>query len=216
MLDLDAERAGVQVGREQKVWRAEEVVRSRVDALAVSRHDAPSDPDPVGAQGQPAITIETLDVGRWFREHALTVHGAGGAGYWTLVYDIRADEALPALEVAMADSIRRPELALRLQSAMAATYLVVAVIGIVVAVFALQNGTPATVRFIVWNLEGVPLAGLILGAFVAGLVIAGVPLGIQRWRSRSHAQRLEARVRDLEGMTVQRNTPPATPPGAAP
>jgi hypothetical protein len=95
MLDLDAERAGARVGREQKVRRAE-VVRSGVDATAVSRHNAPNDPDPVGAQGQPAITIETLDVGRWASEHALTVHGAGGAGYWTLVYDIRADEALEA------------------------------------------------------------------------------------------------------------------------
>lgn len=99
---------------------------------------------------------------------------------------------------------------------MAATYLVVAVLGAVVAVFALQNGTPATVRFFVWTLEGVPLAGLILGAFVAGLVIAGVPLGIQRWRARAHARRLETRVRNLEGMTVQRDTPPTTSPDAAP
>ena len=64
MLDLDAERAGVQVGREQKVRRAEEVVRRGIDAPAVSRHNAPNDADPVGAQGQPAITIETLEVGR--------------------------------------------------------------------------------------------------------------------------------------------------------
>jgi len=63
MLDLDAERAGARVGREQEVRRAEEVIRRRVDAPAVGRHDAPRDSDPVGAQGQPAITIETLDVG---------------------------------------------------------------------------------------------------------------------------------------------------------
>jgi hypothetical protein len=92
-LDLDAERAGARVGREQKVRGAEEVVRSGVDAIAVSGYNAPSDPDPVGAQGQPAITIETLDVGRWSSKHVLTVHGARGAGYWTLVYDTRADES---------------------------------------------------------------------------------------------------------------------------
>jgi hypothetical protein len=85
MLDLDAQRASARVGGEQEVRRAEEVVRGGVDAVAVGGHNAPGDPDPVGAQGQPAITIETLDPGRWFGEHALTVHEAGGAGYWTLV-----------------------------------------------------------------------------------------------------------------------------------
>ena len=89
---------------------------------------------------------------------------------------------------------------------MAAVYLVVAIVGAAVAVFALQNGTPATVRFIVWNLEGLPLAGLILGAFAAGLVIAGVPLGILRWRARAHARRLAERLRALESTTVQRDT----------
>lgn len=91
---------------------------------------------------------------------------------------------------------------------MAATYLVMAVLGAVVAVFALQNGAPATVRFLVWSLDGVPLAGLILGAFVAGLIAAGVPLGIQRWRARTQTRRLETRVRELE------SPPPPLPPAA--
>ena len=64
MLDLDAERACARVGGKQEVRSEEEVVRSGVDTIAVSGHDAPTDPDPVGAQGQPAITIEMLDVGR--------------------------------------------------------------------------------------------------------------------------------------------------------
>jgi uncharacterized integral membrane protein len=84
----------------------------------------------------------------------------------------------------------------------AAAYLLMAVLGAVVAVFALQNGAPATVRFFFWSLQGVPLAGLILGAFVAGLLVAGVPLAIQRWRARARARRLELRVRNLEGTPV--------------
>jgi len=92
-------------------------------------------------------------------------------------------------------------------------YLVVALLAAVVAVFALQNGTPTPVRFLVWNLDGVPLAGLILGAFAAGLVIAGVPLGIQRWRARSRAQQLDTRIRNLE---AQRSKTPETPPHAGP
>jgi uncharacterized integral membrane protein len=94
---------------------------------------------------------------------------------------------------------------------MAIVYFVVALLAATVAVFALQNGTPATVRFLVWNLEGVPLAGLILGAFAAGLVIAGVPLVIQRWRARSHARQLGAHVRNLE---AQRDKTPEPPPRA--
>jgi len=81
---------------------------------------------------------------------------------------------------------------------MALGYLVVAVLAAIVAVFALQNGAPATVTFLAWHLEGVPLAGLILGSLVAGMIIAGVPLGVQRWRARSQVRRLEARVRELD------------------
>ena len=88
-------------------------------------------------------------------------------------------------------------------------YLVVALLAAAVAIFALQNGTPTTVRFLIWDVDGVPLAGLILGAFGAGLVIAGVPLGIQRWRARSQARRLEAHVRDLR---TQRDKVTETPP----
>ncbi len=91
---------------------------------------------------------------------------------------------------------------------MALGYLVVAVLAAAVAVFALQNGAPATVRFIVWNLDGIPLAGLILGAFAAGLLIAGIPLGIQRWRARSQTRRLEAHVRDLHAERDKTNETP--------
>ncbi|TMQ28372.1 MAG: LapA family protein [Candidatus Rokuibacteriota bacterium] len=98
---------------------------------------------------------------------------------------------------------------------MAIAYLLVALLAAAVAVFALQNGTPTTVHVFVWNLEGVPLAGLILGSFAAGLAIAGVPLGIQRWRARAQARRFEARAKELEA-TAQREKTPTTPPRAAP
>ena len=94
---------------------------------------------------------------------------------------------------------------------MALGYLVVALLAAAIAVFALQNGAPTSVRFIIWNLDGIPLAGLILGAFAAGLLIAGVPLSIQRWRARSQTRRLEAHVRDLK---AQRDKINETPRGA--
>ena len=94
---------------------------------------------------------------------------------------------------------------------MALGYLIAAVLAAGVAVFALQNGAPTPVRFLAWQLESVPLAGLILGALAAGLVIAGIPLGIQRWNARAQARRLEARVRELEA-----RAPAPTPRGSAP
>jgi uncharacterized integral membrane protein len=100
---------------------------------------------------------------------------------------------------------------------MALAYVLVALLAAAVAVFALQNGTPATVHFFVWSLEGVPLAGLILGAFAAGAVIAGIPLGILRWRARAQARRLDTRVKELEAATGPlREKTPTTPPRAAP
>jgi uncharacterized integral membrane protein len=101
---------------------------------------------------------------------------------------------------------------------MAFGYLIVALLAAGVAVFALQNGAPTPVRFLAWNLEGLPLAGLILGALAAGLLIAGIPLGIQRWKARARVRRLEARVNELEAraaMPAQLPSAP-TPRGSAP
>ena len=86
-------------------------------------------------------------------------------------------------------------------------YLVVALIAAVVAVFALQNGDPTPVRFIVWTADGFPLAALILLSLAGGLVIAGVPLLIQRWRLRARLRAAERRVAELEA---------ARPSGPAP
>lgn len=84
-------------------------------------------------------------------------------------------------------------------------YLVVALIAVAVAVFALQNGTPVSMRFAVWTLTNVSLAVLVLASLVAGLVIAGVPLWIQRWNLRRRAHTLEVRVRQLETSLADRD-----------
>jgi uncharacterized integral membrane protein len=74
-------------------------------------------------------------------------------------------------------------------------YLVVAVLAVITTIFALQNTAETAVRFAIWRLERVPIAGLVLGSLGAGLVIAGVPfwikLGIWRRRARSLQMRLE-------------------------
>jgi uncharacterized integral membrane protein len=95
-------------------------------------------------------------------------------------------------------------------------YIVVAVLAASVAVFALQNTDPATVRFLFWRREAVPLAALILASFGAGLLIAGVPLAIWLgvWRARARSR--EARVGMLEAAVAERDRQALRPPPKAP
>jgi uncharacterized integral membrane protein len=102
-------------------------------------------------------------------------------------------------------------------------YLVVAILAAAVAVFALQNSAPTTVRFLTWTLDGLPLAAVALASLGIGLVVAGVPLWIRSWRSRSRARASEARVAMLEKalaeheqMLVRRQSLPPEPPAARP
>jgi uncharacterized integral membrane protein len=90
-------------------------------------------------------------------------------------------------------------------------YLVVAVLASAVTVFALQNNAPVAVQFLVWSLDSVPLATVILVSFAAGVLGVGVPLWIDRWRLRSRANALERRLTAARAAS-ERPAPPATPP----
>jgi uncharacterized integral membrane protein len=89
-------------------------------------------------------------------------------------------------------------------------YVVVAVIAASVAVFALQNTDHATVRFLVWRIEAIPVAGLVLASLLAGLLIAGVPLAIRLgvWRSRARALESRARTAAATPVAERDRTPP--------
>jgi uncharacterized integral membrane protein len=84
---------------------------------------------------------------------------------------------------------------------MRARYLFVAVVAALVAVFALQNRAPASVRLLLWTLEGVSLATVILFSVALGIVLVGPALWFERWR-------LRARVRALEGQRASAGAPP--------
>jgi uncharacterized integral membrane protein len=86
---------------------------------------------------------------------------------------------------------------------------VVALVAVAVAVFALQNGEPTPVRFLAWSADGFPLAGLILISLAGGLVMAGVPLLIQRWRLRARVRALERRIAELEAVREAPRDPPS-------
>lgn len=95
--------------------------------------------------------------------------------------------------------------------------MVVGVLAAAVAVFALQNNQPMSLRFVAWSLEDVPLAGAALAAPAVGLILAAVPLSISNWRPRSRVRQLEAKVEMLESALATRDTALLTPrPAPAP
>lgn len=81
---------------------------------------------------------------------------------------------------------------------MGLAYLIVGILSAAVAVFALQNNQPMSLRFISWTIDSVPLASAVLAALAVGLLLAAVPLSYEAWRWRSRARRLESRIETLE------------------
>lgn len=79
-------------------------------------------------------------------------------------------------------------------------YVFVAVLASAITLFALQNNAPVTVRLLIWRLEAIPLAALILLSVAIGVVLAGVPLWADRWRLRARVRSLEMRLATVEAL----------------
>ena len=94
---------------------------------------------------------------------------------------------------------------------MGLAFVIVGVVSAGIAVFALQNNQPLSLRFIAWSLDNVPLAGAILVALAAGLILAAVPLFFSNWRLRSRARAAERKVDMLETALATREAAPLTP-----
>jgi len=96
-------------------------------------------------------------------------------------------------------------------------YLVVALLAVAVTIFAILNSAPITVNLVLRQYE-IPLSALVLLSLAAGIVVAGVPLGIQRWRLRARTRTLQTRVKMLETAVEERTRamlgqpPPPRPP----
>jgi uncharacterized integral membrane protein len=93
-------------------------------------------------------------------------------------------------------------------------YLLMALIGAAAAIFALQNVDPVVIRFLMWRVEGAPLAMVIMLSVLAGVVFTALVGLVQQWRLRSRIRQLEQRLaqsptaRDL-GPTSPRAEPPS-------
>jgi uncharacterized integral membrane protein len=71
-------------------------------------------------------------------------------------------------------------------------YVIVAVIAVLVAVFAMQNTASVDLRFLFWRLAAVPLAAVVLASLAAGIVVAGLPMWFRVWRLRRQLRRAGA------------------------
>jgi uncharacterized integral membrane protein len=94
-------------------------------------------------------------------------------------------------------------------------YVFVAVLASAITLFALQNNTPASIRFLFWSLQAIPLATVILVSVAAGIVLAGVPLWLERWRLRARVRSLETRLAAAEARLGEHDRGPAPPPSVA-
>ncbi|HSL52148.1 MAG TPA: YihY/virulence factor BrkB family protein [Candidatus Deferrimicrobiaceae bacterium] len=121
---------------------------------------------------------------------ALFVFGAG----LTAVLTERRRGGAPAPAAAVAVETAAPAVP---RSRLPA-YLLSAVLGAVLVLFAAQNAAPVTLRLFAWALVDVPLAAVVLGALAAGALVAGLPLWIAHALLRSKVRAIESRPRPAE------------------
>jgi putative membrane protein len=97
-----------------------------------------------------------------------------------------------------------------------AYFIVGLILGLAIAVFALQNTMAVEVRFLAWQVAG-SLAVVVLGSAAAGALVVflfGIPeIVTARWRIRSLERRLEGEGRAAGGPTPTRGGEPGTPRG---
>ena len=73
-------------------------------------------------------------------------------------------------------------------------YLLMALVGSAATLFAAQNIDPVVIRFLVWRIEGMPLALVILLSLLVGVVFASLSGAVRHWRLRSRVRQLEAQI----------------------
>jgi putative membrane protein len=78
-------------------------------------------------------------------------------------------------------------------------YLLVALLGAAIALFAVQNNSAVVVRFLGWQIEE-PLSLVILLSVLVGIVLTALLGVVRSWKLRS-------RIRQLENMLARSQAP---------
>ena len=88
-------------------------------------------------------------------------------------------------------------------------YLLMAVVGVLAMIFAVQNPDPVAVRFLQWRIADLPLSLVILFSAIVGVICAAVSGFAQQVR-------LRLKIRQLERRIAQLSDAPDKPSSAAP
>jgi uncharacterized integral membrane protein len=88
-------------------------------------------------------------------------------------------------------------------------YLLMAVVGVLAMVFAVQNPDPVQVRFLHWRIADLPLSLVILFSAIVGVICAAVSGFAQQVRLRLKIRQLERRIAQLSDAPDKSS--PATP-----
>jgi len=79
-------------------------------------------------------------------------------------------------------------------------YLLVALLGAAVALFAIQNNSMVVIRFLAWQIEGA-LSLVILVSALVGVVLTALLGVVRHWKLRSRIRQLENRLARLPSPT---------------
>ena len=77
---------------------------------------------------------------------------------------------------------------------MAFVYVLMILIGAAGAIFALQNIDPVVIRFLVWRLEGAPLAMVIILSIAIGVVFTSLVGLVQQLKLKFRIRQLESNL----------------------
>jgi uncharacterized integral membrane protein len=92
---------------------------------------------------------------------------------------------------------------------MVVVYLLVALLGAAIALFAVQNNSVVVIRFLGWQIEGA-LSLVVLLSILAGVILTALLGVVQHWKLRSRIRQLENRLARSEPSLPQegsRNPP---------
>jgi uncharacterized integral membrane protein len=89
-------------------------------------------------------------------------------------------------------------------------YLLMALLGSMATIFALQNRAPVEIWFLTWSVQGMPLALVILLSVLLGTVFASLSGLVKILKLKYRIRQLEAQVSQL----IAAQTPPPSSPGA--
>ena len=91
-------------------------------------------------------------------------------------------------------------------------YLLMALLGSMATIFALQNRDPVAIWFLTWGVQGMPLALVILLSLLVGIVFASLSGLVKILKLKYRIRQLEAQVAQLIAAQSP-SSPPRAPQG---